>query len=196
MSIENNEQIERVEQPVASADSTADIAQEKAKSDAAIPQDQMELFKTKAAKADEYYDRLLRQTAEFDNYKKRMARERIEAVQYANQSLLLKLINVMDHFDMALAAANQVQQDASLQSFKTGIDMIYSQLKSSLTDSGLEEINTQNQPFNPSWHEAISQKETTDIPEGQIVEQLRKGYKLNNRLLRAASVVVAKKPSA
>jgi molecular chaperone GrpE len=74
--------------------------------------------------------------------------------------------------------------------------MIYQQLKSTMTDAGLEEISAEGKPFDPNLHEAVTQKETDDVPEGHVVQQLRKGYKLRERLLRPASVVVAKRPSA
>lgn len=156
--------------------------------------EELEKIKNRAAQADEFWDRLLRQTAEFDNYRKRMARDRQEAVQFANQALLQNLVTVLDHFEAAINAASQAKE-SSLESFKSGMNLIHSQLKSVLTETGLEEINAQNQTFNPSWHEAVSQKETAEAPEGQVVEQLRKGYKLRERLLRPAMVVVAKAPS-
>ena len=74
--------------------------------------------------------------------------------------------------------------------------MIQQQLKNILTEAGLEEVNANGQPFDPSVHEAVMQMETPDAPEGQVVQQIRKGYKLHNQLLRPAAVVVAKKPSA
>ena len=98
---------------------------------------------------------------------------------------------VLDNFDMALSAA----QPGSAPSLQTGIAMIYQQLKKALTDAGLEEVDATGQKFDPNWHEAVSQQETNEIPEGHVVQQLRKGYKLRDRLLRPASVVVAKKPA-
>jgi len=74
--------------------------------------------------------------------------------------------------------------------------MIYQQLKNVLIESGLEEVDASGQQFDPNLHEAVSQREAADVPEGQVVQQLRKGYKLRERLLRPASVVVAKKPTA
>jgi molecular chaperone GrpE len=69
-------------------------------------------------------------------------------------------------------------------------------LKSTLKEAGLEEVDALGNAFDPVWHEAVSQKETTEVPEGQVVEQARKGYKLNERLIRPANVVVAKAPSS
>ena len=74
--------------------------------------------------------------------------------------------------------------------------MIGQQLKSVLAEAGLEEVDAVGKPFDPNLHEALSQQETPDVPEGQVVQQLRKGYKLRERLLRPASVVVAKQPAA
>ncbi len=150
-------------------------------------------LKAKAAQATEYYERLLRTTADFDNFKKRAARERDEARRTGTEVTLTKLLPVLDNFDMAMAATNQ--PNASVETLKVGVNMIHSQLRSAFTDAGLEEVSAVGQPFDPSLHEAVSQLETTEAPEGQVVQQLRKGYKLRDRLLRPASVVVAKKPS-
>ena len=130
-----------------------------------------------------------------ENFKKRAARERLEATRFANASLLEKLIPALDNLDMALAAANSAETN-SVKSLKTGILMIYNQLKSALAEAGLEEIDAFNQPFNPNLHEAVSQEESAEAPEGQVIRQLRKGYKLHDRLIRPAGVVVARKPAA
>jgi molecular chaperone GrpE len=159
-----------------------------------ITPDEIVELKTKAAKADENWERLLRATADFDNYKKRMTRERQEAIRFANESLLEKLIPVLDNFDMALVAANNPQAN-TIDSLKTGVQMIYNQLKGVVTESGLEEIDATNQAFDPNWHEAVAQQDAAGVREGQVLQQMRKGYKLRDRLIRPASVVVAKKPA-
>jgi len=156
--------------------------------------EQFEDLKTRAAKADEHWERLLRVTADFDNFRKRAAREKQESVRFANEALLERLIPVVDNFDMALAAAQNTQGESS-QSLQTGINMIYQQLKQLLIDSGLEEIEATNKPFDPNLHEAVSQRDVVDVPEGQVVQQLRKGYKLRERLIRPATVIIARKPS-
>lgn len=149
---------------------------------------------TLKAKADENWDRYVRLAAEFDNFKKRAARERDDAVRYSNQALLMRLLPVLDNFEMALTAATGAPGDTA-GSLRAGVDMILGQLKSTLAESGVEEINALGQEFNPTVHEAVSQQETADVPEGQVVQQLRKGYKLRDRLLRPASVIVAKQPA-
>jgi len=155
---------------------------------------EIEELKAQAAKAKEHWDKVLRTAADFDNFKKRVARERQEAAKYAHEPLLQKLLPVLDHFDMALAAANDAT-NTNVQSFQDGIQMICQQLKAALAEAGLEEINALNTPFDPHWHEAVSQVECPGVPEGQVVQQLRKGYKLRDRLLRPASVVVSKSPA-
>ena len=164
---------------------------------AELTPEQLEELKTRAARADENWDRLLRTAADLDNFKKRAARERIEAAQSANVALLLKLLPVLDHLEMAQATTQTPEAPQSgIASLQAGIAMIQQQLKGVLAGAGLEEIDANGKPFDPMLHEAISQLETDDAPEGQVVQQIRKGYKLRDRLLRPAAVVVAKKPSA
>lgn len=151
-------------------------------------------IKANAAKADENWDRLLRQTADFENYKKRAARERQDAIKFANESLLGRLIPVLDNFEMALAAAILAKEN-SADSLKTGVEMISSQIKAVLTEAGLEEVDATHKMFDPNLHEAVSQQESKELPEGQVLLQLRKGYRLKERLLRPAMVVLSKKPA-
>ena len=160
---------------------------------ATVSAEQLEELKQRAARADENWERLLRTTADFDNYKKRAAREKQDAIKFANESLLQKLIPVLDNFDMALAAAQNAPAEAG-QSLQAGISMVGQQLKSALLEAGLEEVDAPGTPFDPNLHEAVSQKETAEAPEGQVVQQLRKGYKLRERLLRPATVIIAKHP--
>jgi len=132
-------------------------------------------------------------TADFENFKKRAARERTEAGHAANAALLNKLLPILDNFEMAQAAAQTAQGD-KLTSLQTGIAMIQQQFKSALAEAGLEEVDANGKPFDPTYHEAVSQHETDSVPEGNVVQQIRKGYKLRERLLRPAGVIVAKKP--
>lgn len=154
----------------------------------------IEELKSQAAKANENWERLLRTTADFDNFKKRAAREKQDALRYATESLISKIIPVLDNFEMALAAAQNSSAEG-LKSLQDGVTMIQSQLKSALTDSGLEEVDATGKPFDPNIHEAVSQQESADVPEGHVLQQLRKGYKIRERLLRPATVIVAKSPA-
>lgn len=152
-------------------------------------------LQAKAAKAEEHWNNLLRTTADFENFKKRATRERQDALKFATEGLLEKLIPVLDNFEMALQAANQAGS-ASADSLRTGVNMIHQQLKAVIVEAGLTEINAQGQPFDPNFHEAVSQQETTEVPDGHVVQQLRKGYRLRERLVRPATVIVAKSPAS
>lgn len=162
---------------------------------APLTEAQIAQLKSEAEKAREWYDQLLRATANLENYKKRAARERHDAVRFANQALLQKLVPVLDNFDAALAAAAN-GPNTTLEAFRSGVLMIHQQLRAALAEAGLQEIDATRQPFDPNLHEAVSQEDSTEVPEGHVVRQLRKGYKLQERLLRPASVVVARRPAS
>lgn len=156
--------------------------------------EQIEELKNRAAKADENWDRLLRTTADFENFKKRAARERVEVAQAAAAALIQKLLPVLDHFEMAQAAA-QTAGDDKLASLQAGVAMIQQQVKTVLAEAGLEAVDATGKPFDPALHEAVSMMESAEVPEGHVLQQIRKGYKLKERLLRPATVIVAKKPA-
>ena len=158
---------------------------------APLTPEQVEELQATAARASENW---VRTAADFENFKKRAARERTEAAQYANVALLQKILPVLDNFEMALAAAQNAQGD-KLASLQSGVAMIQQQLKNALAETGLEEVDATGKPFDPSLHEAISQQDSADVPEGHVLQQVRKGYKLRDRLLRPAAVIVAKKPA-
>ncbi len=147
-------------------------------------------LRQQAAKAEEFYDRLQRQVAEADNLRKRLAKEKQDAVRYANESLIEQLLPTMDSFEMAMSAVRNAD-DSTIDSLKTGIEMVHTQLKRTLEEVGLVEIDATGQAFDPSQHEAVSRKKTDEADEGTAIEQTRKGYRLRDRTLRAASAVVA-----
>jgi len=136
-------------------------------------------------------ERLLRLQADFENFRKRAQREKDEARQFANQSLIEKQLPILDNFEMALAAVKDA--DPAL---RDGVQMIYDQLLGILRDSGVETIDATGEGFDPNLHEAISQQETTEAEPGTVVEQVQRGYRLHERLVRPARVVVAKAPEA
>ena len=118
----------------------------------------------------------------------------IAAISAANSSGGAR-INLAPGCTYHLTAANNTEGNP-MESLKTGIAMVYNQLKNALTEAGLEEIDAAGQTFDPNLHEAVSQEDSTDLPEGHVIRQLRKGYRLRERLIRPASVVVARKPAA
>jgi len=156
-----------------------------------ITLEQFDELKARAAKAEDYWERLLRATADLENSKKRAARERQEAIRYANESLLSKLIPVLDSLEMATAVTDTGDSITS-DPLKAGVAMVLTQFKRVFADAGIEEVDATGRPFNPNLHEAVSQESSTEVPDGQVIRQLRKGYKLNDRLIRPATVVVAR----
>jgi molecular chaperone GrpE len=127
----------------------------------------------------------LRTAAEMDNLRKRTAREREDAIRYANQRLLEELLPVIDNFEMGMLAA---AQDTSSMIY-IGMDMVRKQLNEFLDSQGVTEISTEGQ-FDPNLHDAVSQ-EASEQPEGSILRTSRRGFRLRDRLLRPASVVVS-----
>lgn len=132
----------------------------------------------------------LRTAAEMENLRKRTTRDREDAIRYANQRLLEELIPVIDNFEMGMQAASQDTKSM----IYIGMDMVRRQLNEFLTSQGVEEIAT-NGTFDPNLHDAVAQEECAAGDEGRILKVTRRGYKLRDRLLRPASVVVSKVPT-
>ena len=142
------------------------------------------------AEAAKWKEISLRTAAEMDNLRKRTAREREDAIRYANQRLLEDLLPVIDNFEMGMQAASQDTKSM----IYIGMDMVRRQLNEFLTSQGAEEIPT-NGNFDPNLHDAVSQEECAAGEEGRILRVHRRGFKLRDRLLRPASVVVSKLPT-
>jgi molecular chaperone GrpE len=140
------------------------------------------------AERDSLLDRLARQQAEFDNARKRTVREQQEFREYAAADALKSLLPVVDSLDRAL----QVKSDA--EEFRNGVDLIYKQLQTALAKLSVHPIASKGEPFDPHYHEAIEMVETTEAPDHQVVEELQRGYKYKDRLLRPAMVKVARNP--
>jgi molecular chaperone GrpE len=138
---------------------------------------------------DRFRDLALRSQADFENFRKRAAREKEDAVKYANLTVLERLIPILDNFDLGLAAAKNSPEAGAIV---TGFDMVARQLTDFLAQSGVEAIVAEGQKFDPNLHEAVSQEASSTVPEGHVVRQLRKGYKLRDRLIRPSTVVVSK----
>jgi molecular chaperone GrpE len=144
-----------------------------------------------AAQAAELKDRLLRGQAEWENSRKRILREKEEAVRYAGEAFLERLLPVLDNFEMGLQAAKSA---TDARAIAQGLEMVLAQFQQALREAGVETIEAVGQPFDPHRHEALGHHESDKHPEGHVLTQVRKGYKLKDRLLRAASVFVAKPP--
>jgi len=143
------------------------------------------------ADLDRFRDLALRSQADFDNFKKRAAREKEDAIKYANSSLLERLIAIVDNFELGLAAAKEEGQASPIYS---GMNMVLKQLTDFLADNGLKPIDAEGQKFDPNLHEAIAHEPSDEFPEGVVMRQMRRGYRLKDRLLRPSSVVVSSGP--
>jgi molecular chaperone GrpE len=141
------------------------------------------------AELNKYKDAALRAAADLDNYRKRVSRERDESIKYANAAFLERLIPMLDNFELGLQAARNAPEAAAIVD---GLSMVYKQLQDFLASSGVETIDAAGQTFDPNLHEALAQEESQDIPEGKVIRQVRRGYRLRDRLLRPANVVVSK----
>lgn len=137
---------------------------------------------------DETFDRLLRKTAEFDNYRKRIDRERKEFTEWASADVLTDLLAVMDDFDRALA----VDAPVDALPYKTGVELIRHSLHELVRKRGVTDIPALGADFDPHLHQAVAYESVEGAREGEIVEELRKGYRLGDRLLRPSLVKVAK----
>jgi molecular chaperone GrpE len=141
------------------------------------------------AERDKYKDIALRSVADLDNYRKRMAREKEEAIRFANAAFLERLIPILDNFELGLQAA---KMGGGQSAVVDGMSMVSRQLQDFLTSCGIETVDATGQLFNPNIHEAIAQEENAEVEEGYVIRQLRKGYRLKDRLIRPANVVVSK----
>ncbi len=140
------------------------------------------------ADLDRFRDLALRSQADFDNYKKRATREKEEAIRYANSSLLERLIAIVDNFELGLSAARSEGEKSPVYS---GMSMVLKQLSDFLAENGLQPIDAEGQKFDPNLHEAIAHEPSDTVPEGVVIRQMRRGYKMKDRLLRPSSVVVS-----
>jgi len=143
------------------------------------------------AEINKYRDQSLRAAADLENFRKRMIREKEEAVRYANASLLEKLIPILDNFELGLEVA-KTAPDASAASIAQGLSMVQRQLADFIKDQGVIAVEAIGQAFDPKFHEAIGHESHDQIPEGSVISQVRRGYRLADRLIRPASVVVSK----
>ena len=137
---------------------------------------------------DDYYDRLLRKTAEFENYRKRVERERREQADQRVVDLLLELLSVVDDFDLALT----VEGGDSAAAYRKGVELIHSKLNELLKRHGVRPLEALGADFDPNVHQAVLHETSPESREGEVIEELRRGYMIGDRLLRPAMVKVAK----
>ena len=137
---------------------------------------------------DDYYDRWLRKTAEFDNYRRRVERERREQTDQSIVDLLQELLLIVDDFDLALT----VEAGEGAAAYRKGVELIYGKLQDLLRKYGVKPIESLGADFDPKLHQAVVHELSPEHREGEVIDELRKGYMIGDRLLRPAMVKVAK----
>jgi len=141
------------------------------------------------ADLDKFRDLALRSQADLDNFRKRAIREKEDAIRFANAGLLEKLIPILDNFELGLNAASGEGTESPVV---VGMKMVARQIQDFLADAGVEVVDAVGKPFDPNLHDAIGQEASDTVAEGIVIRQMRKGYKLRDRLLRPSSVMVSK----
>lgn len=178
------------EHELPASDDTADLTvpSDEGSRSARVSVAESELDKLKAER-DNLLDRLARLQAEFENARKRTAREQQEFREYALADAVKTLLPVLDSFERALQAGSAEKSD-----LRGGIELIHKQLQDALQKLGLRTITAKGEPFDPRLHEAVEMVETTAAEDHQILDELQRGYKLKDRLLRPSMVKVARNP--
>jgi len=140
----------------------------------------------------QWKDKFLRKMAEFENYKKRVAEDQLQLVKYSNEKLIKDLLPVIDDFERALTfSKEELKNNSVLQ----GVEMIYNKLMKILSDYGLKKIDAMNQPFDFNYHEALLQVPKDGVEPLTIIEEVEKGYLLNDKVIRHSKVIVASESS-
>ncbi len=137
------------------------------------------------------YDKMLRNQADLENTRKRLEREKQDFIKFANEGLLLDLLNVLDDLERTVELAQAGNDD--LSAFVKGIEMILAHLYELLKNHGVKPIEAEGKIFDPCFHEALMQVENKELPEHTIIEELQKGYLIHGRVLRTAKVKTSKK---
>ncbi len=141
------------------------------------------------AKVAELNDKFLRQAAEFENFKRRNAKERVELIQTAGRDVISDLLEVIDDSDRA---QKQMETASDLDLIKEGISLVFSKLRNTLTAKGLKRMDAKGKDFDPDLHEAIAEIEAGAEMKGKVVDEIQKGYYLNDKIIRYSKVVVGK----
>jgi molecular chaperone GrpE len=147
-----------------------------------------EVSEDEAVEAEIESERFLRLAAEFDNYKKRTAREFEDIIKRANVRLLRELMDIVDNFERAMSAESE---DHSHKAYRQGVELIYNQLSALLTKEGVTPIEAVGKPFDPHYHEAVMQAASDEYDEGTVMQEIQKGYRIGDKVLRHSRVIVS-----
>ncbi|MDD5431836.1 MAG: nucleotide exchange factor GrpE [Candidatus Omnitrophica bacterium] len=148
-------------------------------------------LKEDAAKGQESWDKMLRMQADVDNTRKRIEREKQDFIKFANEDIIFELLNVLDDLERTVELAQAKHED--LPAFLKGVEMILAHFYETLKKHGVKPIEAKGKIFDPNFHEALMQVEDKNFPDHTVVEELQKGYLLNDRIIRTSKVKVSKK---
>jgi len=175
----------QAEQDISAQNGEKDAEDDKSTEKPLTPEEKIAELEAQVA---ETRDQLLRKAADFENFRKRMNQEKQNAIEYANQSLLLDIIPVIDDFERAIQSG---EKSADLNAFMEGVKMIEKRLTGQLESKwGLKRFNSAGEPFDPNKHEALMMEKSPDVTEAVVQEDLMKGYLLRERVIRPAKVKV------
>ncbi|MBI2000769.1 MAG: nucleotide exchange factor GrpE [candidate division NC10 bacterium] len=179
--------------PEAPAASGASEAAPQAEAPPESPEALREALAAKTQEAERLQGRLLRLHAEFENYKKRMVREKAEFLKFAHEGLILEFLPILDNLERALASA---RAEAGSTPLLEGLEMIARLFRSVLEKAGVRPMEALGQPFDPGYHQAVAQVESSDQDANLVVEEIQKGYLIEGRVLRPAMVKVSRAVSS
>ncbi len=185
---EGTEHLEE-EAPTEDQEPTASETQTEELATVEVLAEEIEELRARAAERDDLLDKLQRSRADFINYQRRIQRERERWAEMTKQDVALQLLPILDDCERALQASAQ-NHDA--EALARGFELIHSKLLKALANEGVEPFNPINQQFDPAYHEAVAHLERPDVPDNTIIEVVRTGYTIGDRVLRPAQVVVAK----
>ena len=151
------------------------------------PEGKADSVKTAEQQKKEDDEKYMRLMAEFQNYKKRVAKEKQDIQSFANEKIITELLEVLDNFERSLEHSSDADEN-----YVKGMEMIFQQLKTAMEKAGLKEIQALGEDFDPAVHNALMQEESDELESGKVSKVLQKGYKLNDKVIRAAMVAVAK----
>jgi molecular chaperone GrpE len=152
-----------------------------------------EALETARAEAARNWDLYLRERAELENFRKRMQREKEDLARFANENLLREFLPILDNLERAVSHAKESPENDAAGLLK-GVEMTLGQFHKVLEKFGVAPVDAIGKPFDPAWHEAMGQLESREHPPNTVVQEMQKGFTLNDRLLRPALVLVAKAP--
>jgi molecular chaperone GrpE len=168
----------------------AETAEEQKKSEEEISQETVESLQELKDLLNAETEKTLRLSAEFENYKKRKQREIDDFKKFANETVFRQFLSVVDNLERAIVSAEDASDDASLLE---GVKLTHKDIIKLFESFNVKPVEAENQPFNPNFHQAVTQEENNELPDNTVTAVLQKGYTLHDRLIRPAMVVVSKR---